>query len=63
MGKNGNRINDKRKIKLDEVLSKDYIPFLSGRPERTKVIKDEDISNLKIELNTSTDLRSFLERV
>jgi hypothetical protein len=43
---------DKRSIKLEDILKPDYIPFLSGRPERETVIGNDDLMNLEIVLNT-----------
>jgi len=43
---------DKRSIKLEDILKHDYIPFLSGRPERETVIGNDDLMNLEIVLNT-----------
>lgn len=39
------------------------IEFLGGRPERETVINDEDITNLKIALETSKTLEQFLSLV
>jgi hypothetical protein len=54
---------DKRKINLKEIMNEDYIPFLGGRPKRTKVISDDEVLNLSIALNTSKNLEELLERV
>lgn len=56
-------INDKRKIRLDRILSKEYIPMFSGRPERGTPINNDDICNLKIMLNCegSHDVNVFLK--
>lgn len=35
---------------------------LTGRPERDTVISSDDITNLKIALNTASDLNEFLGR-
>jgi len=51
---------DKRSIQLERLLKKDFIPFLSGRPKREKVIGQEDITNLTIALNTTDSVESFL---
>ncbi len=39
------------------------IPFMEGRPERDLAIKDNDIANLLIALNTCKSLDEFLSRV
>jgi hypothetical protein len=59
----GNRVQDKRTVKLENVLKKDFIPFKGGRPEREKVIGKEDVLNLAIALNTSETFEEFLQHV
>jgi hypothetical protein len=54
-------IVDKKSIKLEDVLKPDYIPFLTGRPPREKVIGADDIINLKINLNTCNTVEDFLK--
>jgi len=44
------------------VSKQNRIPFLKGRPERDHVIDDEDLINLKIELETCKSLEEFVER-
>jgi len=56
-------VHDKRVVKLDHVMAKDYIPFLEGRPERQKVISNEDLLDLRIALNTTHSLEEFLALV
>lgn len=46
-----------------QAVSKDFIPWKGGRPERETVINDEDICNLKIALGTAQSLEHFLEVV
>ena len=58
-----NRVHDKRAVKLDHVLAKDYIPYKEGRPARQKVIGNEDVLNLRIALHTATSLQDFIEQV
>jgi len=41
----------------------DKISFLQGRPNRETVINGDDILNLKIALETSKDVESFLALV
>lgn len=36
-----------------------YIPFLSGRPERERVIGKDDVLNLLIAMNTAQSLDQF----
>jgi hypothetical protein len=54
---------DKRSIKLEDVLKPDYIPFLSGRPERETVIGKEDLMNLEIMLNTTKTEEEFVTKI
>lgn len=54
---------DKRSIKLEDVLKADYIPFLSGRPERETVIGKEDLMNLEIVLNTTKTVEEFIAKI
>jgi hypothetical protein len=56
------KIIDKRQIRLEEVMKADYIPFLGGRPERSKVISTDDIVNLKINLNTTESVEEFIKK-
>jgi len=60
---NPNQANDKRLVKLENVLSKDYLPFLSGRPNREKEISNDDLLNLRIALNSNVTLEEFLTKV
>lgn len=53
-------VNDKRSVKLDHVMSKDFIPFMTGRPLRNDSIGKEDLVNLSIALNTTNDVNDFL---
>ncbi len=39
---------------------KKQIPFLEGRPYRNTVIEDDDLTNLRIALNTARNLDEFL---
>jgi hypothetical protein len=55
------KVIDKRSIKLEHVLKSDYIPFLYGRPEREKVIGNDDLLNLEILLNTCKNTENFIE--
>jgi hypothetical protein len=54
---------DKRSIKLEDVMKKDYIPFLGGRPERQTIIGKDDILNLAITLNTCATVDEFLKKI
>jgi hypothetical protein len=54
---------DRRSIKLQDVMSKDYIPFLCGRPAREKVIGADDLLDLEIALNTSSTMDEFISRI
>jgi hypothetical protein len=54
---------DKRSIKLEDVLKKDFIPFLGGRPKRETIIGKDDIMNLAITLNICASVEEFLAKV
>ena len=54
---------DRRSIKLEDILKADYIPFLSGRPERETVIAKEDLMNLEIVLNTTKTVEEFITKI
>ena len=56
-------VHDRRVVKLEDVLRKDFIPFKGGRPIRQTVIGKEDTLNLSIALNTAGSLEEFLEMV
>jgi len=65
MEKNAEKKNviDKRSIKLENVLKPDYIPFLSGRPNRDSVIGNDDLMNLEIAFNTTNSVDEFLKTI
>ncbi|NLG16513.1 MAG: hypothetical protein GX556_04165 [Fibrobacter sp.] len=52
---------DKNAIQPPNETRKEVIPFLQGRPERKQPINEEDILNLKINLNVARTLNEFLE--
>jgi hypothetical protein len=54
---------DKRSIKLEDVMKKDYIPFLGGRPQRQTIIGKDDIMNLEITLNTCLTVDEFVKKI
>lgn len=54
------KVLDKRLVKLENVLKGDYIPFLGGRPNRTTVISEDDIVNLRINLNIARNVDEFV---
>lgn len=54
-------IVDKRSIRLEDVMKKDYILFLGGRPEREKVIRLDDVLDLKINLNLADTVEDFIK--
>ena len=56
-------VHDRRSVKLEEVLKKDFIPFKGGRPSRMTVISKEDQVNLSIALNTAKSFEEFLKAV
>lgn len=52
---------DKRSIRLEDVMKKDYIPFLGGRPHREKVIRLDDVLDVKINLNLVETVEDFIK--
>ena len=58
-----NPMKDPRYAKFAKVLSKDSIPLFGGRPGREKVINREDFMDLKILLNSTEDVETFLTKV
>jgi hypothetical protein len=54
-------IVDKRSIRLEDVMKKDYIPFLGGRPDREKVIRLDDVLDVKINLNLAETVEDFIK--
>ena len=56
-------VNDKRFVRLENVLASDYIPFLSGRPERQDSISHDDETNLKIMLNLTRNVNEFISAI
>ena len=54
---------DKRAVKLQNVLAKDFIPLFAGRPKREHVIGREDLMDLDILLHTSPTVEEFLAKV
>lgn len=57
------KVNDKRQVKLEHMLSSDYIPFLEGRPFREVPIGKDDEVDVAIALNTTNTVEEFLEFV
>jgi hypothetical protein len=57
------RVVDKRTIKLEDLLKPDYIPFLSGRPERETIINEDDLMNLEIMMNTTNSVEDFVQKI
>ncbi len=53
---------DKRAVKLQNVMAKDFIPLFSGRPQRDKVIGREDLMDLDILLHTANTVEEFLAK-
>ena len=54
---------DKRAVKLQNVLSKDFIPLFSGRPKRELVIGKDDMLDLDILLHTVGSVEEFLSKI
>jgi len=57
------KVFDRRVVKLEKIMNPNYIPYLGGRPNRVTVISNEDVSNLRIALNTTVSMEDFLARV
>jgi len=57
--KSEDNINDKRFVKLENVMAENYIPFMTGRPERDEVISKNDLLDLKIMLNQLKSAEEF----
>ncbi|MFH0920609.1 MAG: hypothetical protein V1913_09625 [Fibrobacterota bacterium] len=49
-------------VRNASLLSKDYIPFLGGRPERELPINSKDIMDLKIDLWTTASVDEFMNQ-
>jgi hypothetical protein len=60
---NGKFVSDRRRVKLDHIMDPNYIPYLSGRPNRDQVINNDDINNLKIALGTTSNVLDFVQQV
>ncbi|GEM_PF-2050808 len=58
-----NKIKDTRSVKLEKVLSGDFIPLFGGRPDRSAKIGKDDSLDLKIFLNVTTSVEEFLQRI
>jgi hypothetical protein len=54
---------DRRSVKLEHIMSSDYIPLGSGRPERETVIGKDDMMNVEIALNLSETVEEFLKQI
>ena len=52
---------DRRRIRLDDVVRGDYIPFLGGRPDRERIIGSDDVVDLVIALNTVRSVEELLD--
>jgi hypothetical protein len=53
-------IIDKRQVRLEDISKEGFIPFLGGRPKRDLVINEEDMSDLRINLNVTKSVEEFL---
>jgi hypothetical protein len=63
MDSSSNNVVDKRVVKLEHIMQKEYIPFLGGRPERQKVIGGDDVANVSILVNTANTVEEFLSKI
>jgi hypothetical protein len=57
------KFEDKRAVKLEKVLSPDFIPLFGGRPARTARIGKDDALDLKILLETTHDVGHFVAKI
>jgi hypothetical protein len=57
------RVQDRRKVKLEELMKNTYIPLGEGRPVRDNAIGQDDIINLLIDLHKSDTIEQFIERL
>lgn len=57
------KFEDKRAVKLERVLSPDFIPLFGGRPARTVRIGKDDTLDLKILLETTHDVGHFIAKL
>ena len=56
-------ISDRREIKLEHILSPNYIPLYSGRPKRDNNIGNDDLINLQIAIGVSNSVEEFVAQV
>jgi hypothetical protein len=63
MDKFNKNVIDKRSIKLEHIMSPNYIPLGSGRPNRDNVISNDDILNLQIAFGNSNSVEEFIAQV
>jgi hypothetical protein len=56
-------ILEKRADQFGNPVKPGSIPFLTGRPDREKVIAADDLLDLRINLNTSTTVEDFLKNI
>jgi hypothetical protein len=54
---------DKRQVKLEEIMKEGYIPMFGGRPDRKTIISEEDILNLRINLNITGSVETFMKTI
>ncbi len=45
----------------EENSKKTFIPFLGGRPDRITIISQDELTNLKINLNVSKSVDEFIQ--
>lgn len=57
------KITDRRRIKLSDVLSSDYVPFMGGRPKRTKDIGPDDQIELHERLSKIDMIEELIDAV
>ena len=55
------KLLEKQSVNSDEIQKS--IPFLGGRPDRDTVISEEDITDLKINLNVTHSVEEFLQLI
>jgi hypothetical protein len=56
-------IRDDRSVRLNKVMSQDFIPLFAGRPKRETVIGKDDLLDVKIFLNSTHTVDEFIAKL
>jgi len=54
------KIEEIRRLRLEQLLRKDFIPLFAGRPKREQVINQDDIVDVRIALGTTRSVQEFV---